>query len=326
MYEIGRRIGKGSFGKVHLAVHKLSGLKVAIKTIDKVHIKEDRARRKILQEVIAMRQVDSPNVAQLFEMFESSRHLMLVIEYAGGGDMLQMMKTRGRLPESEAKLIFRQVVQAVKDCHAAYIVHRDVKLDNILLTEGLDCAKLCDFGVSKTWRKGQLMTDQCGTPAYIAPEIIADNGYEGPYVDIWSLGVVLYIMINGTIPFKAKTLPDLQKLILRGKMSIPKCVSADAHDLIKGMLRLVPSQRLSLEEVLSHQWFYSEQEETSVYEDLLPRFEGQTSPKLQSKELNSEVLSQMEDLGFPADAVVNSLKANEVNHATATYRLLTSVL
>lgn len=327
MYDIGKRIGKGSFGKVHLATHKLTGLKVAIKTIDKDHIRDERSRRKILQEVLSMRQVISPNVVKFFEMFESSRHLMLVIEYSGGGDLLQLIRTRGRLPESEAKIVFRQAVQAVKDCHSAHIIHRDVKLDNILLSEALDCVKLCDFGVSKPWREGQTLNDQCGTPAYIAPEIIADQGYEGPYVDIWSLGVVLYILLNGSIPFKAKTLLELHKLILRGRVVIPRGVSFEAQDLIRGMLRLVPCQRLSLDAVLAHSWFTSEQEETSVYDALMPQISNPSAPKaVRSKELHMQVLYQMEEMGFPVDSVKASLKANAVNHATATYRLLMSVV
>jgi 5'-AMP-activated protein kinase catalytic alpha subunit len=324
MYDIGKCLGKGSFGKVYSAIHKLSGLRVAIKTLDKDHIKEDSIRRKILQEVYAMRRVTSPNAVQMFEMFESSHHLMLVIEYAGGGDLLRMATTRGRLPESEAKQLFRQAVEAVKDCHAAGIIHRDVKLDNLLMTETMDLVKLCDFGVSKAWHKGQLLNDQCGTPAYLAPEIILGQGYEGPYVDIWSLGVALYVLINGTFPFKAKTLSDLYSLILRGEVVIPDCASPEAQDLIRGMLRLVPSERLSLEAVLSHEWFYSEQEETSVFADM-PTFKGRDTPKTpRTKELNTTVLRQMEAMGFPTAAVLRSLEADEISHATATYLLMSS--
>lgn len=251
-YRFGKQLGKGAFGKVYLGLHRLTGLKVAIKTIDKSFIKDERTRKKVFQEVFVMKRVQHQNVIRLFEVFESTRHLMIVLEYSGGGDLLQLVKTRGRLPESEAKSIFGQVVDGVEACHNRNVIHRDIKLDNILLTTDFNCIKICDFGVSRVVKPGEKINEQCGTPAYLAPEIIADRGYEPFYVDIWSMGVLLYAMVCGTVPFKAKTLPDLHKLILRCKYHMPSNLSVEIQDLIRRMLNPIPHQRIPLAEIKMH--------------------------------------------------------------------------
>ena len=183
-YMIGKQLGKGAFGKVYLGLHRLTGLKVAIKAIDKSIIQDERTRRKVFQEVYVMKKISHPNVIRLLEVFESTRHLMIVLEYSGGGDLLQLVKNREFLSEEEGKNIFSQVVDAVQACHSKNIIHRDVKLDNLLITTDYTCIKLCDFGVSRSVKPGEKVYDQCGTPAYLAPEIVADRGYDPFYVDI----------------------------------------------------------------------------------------------------------------------------------------------
>jgi serine/threonine protein kinase len=195
-------IGKGAFGKVTLGIHKLTGKYVAIKTIEKSYMKDDFSKRKVFQEVYLLKKIKHSNVIRLLEVFESSKHMLMVMEYAGGGDLLHLIKRKGKLQESDAKFIFKQISYGLAHIHCRSVIHRDIKLDNILL----DCekgVKICDFGVSKIIKKGQIIQEQCGTPAYLAPEIIIDKGYEGFFVDIWSLGVLLYAMLCGTVPFKA---------------------------------------------------------------------------------------------------------------------------
>ena len=148
----------------------------------------------------------------------------MVMEYAGGGDLLRLIKRKGKLQESDAKFIFKQIAYGLAHIHCRSVIHRDIKLDNILL----DCekgVKICDFGVSKIIKKGQVIQEQCGTPAYLAPEIIIDKGYEGFFVDVWSLGVLLFAMLCGTVPFKASNLEDLHKLILKGEFTFPNELS-----------------------------------------------------------------------------------------------------
>lgn len=328
-YRYGKLLGRGAFGKVSLAVHRLTGLNVAIKSIEKSYMKDERARKKVFQEVFTMRRVRHPNVTRLFEVFESTRHFNMVLEYSGGGDLLQLVKSRTKLTEPEAAAIFSQILSGLMACHSRQIIHRDVKLDNVLISAGYTTVKLCDFGVSRMVKEGQRINDQCGTPAYIAPEIIADRGYEGFPVDVWSLGVLLYAMLTGTVPFRAKTMPELQKLILRGKFEIPACLSEPVTDLIIGMLTLLPSQRLTLEEVARHPWVSGFHEDQEIFDSTVPRFLGRVQedcPASAEQRANEEVLRYMEDLGFPRHSVTAALLNKEINHATATYELLEAAL
>ncbi|CAG9322064.1 unnamed protein product [Blepharisma stoltei] len=319
-YQLGIQIGKGAFGKVYSGIHKLTGLKVAIKIFDKSHIKDERIRRKVFQEVFVMKRVKHRNVIRLLEVFESKRHLMIVMEYSGGGDLLQFVKSKGRLTETEAKKIFSQVIDAVKACHQKNVIHRDVKLDNILLSADLTLAKLCDFGVSRIVKPSEKINEQCGTPAYLPPEIIADHEYEPFYVDLWSMGVLLYAMLCGTVPFKAKTMQDLHKLILRCKYTMPAHVSLEAQDLIAKMLNPIPHLRISLEEMKNHQWFAIQESDDWYENHSLPRFSGTSAHPHKVDE--NKIYKKLLDFGFPQEYVIQSMKFNDINHATATYQLL----
>jgi serine/threonine protein kinase len=177
----------------------------------------------------------------------------MVMEYASGGDLLQWVKQKKRLDENEAKRIFRQVVHGLAHCHCRSVLHRDIKLDNVLMdTHGN--IQICDFGVSRLINKDETIQEQCGTPAYLAPEIIADKGYRGFWVDIWSLGVLLYAILQGTVPFKGASLNDLHALILKGNFKYPVPISSDARDLIEKMLVVEPTNRIPIPCILRHSW------------------------------------------------------------------------
>ena len=311
-YKLGKPLGKGAFGKVYLGVHKLTGLKVAIKTIEKSFMQDERTRKKVFQEVYIMNKVHDKNVIRLLELFESPKHLMIVLEYAGGGDLLQLLRTRGRLHESEARPIFKQIIDAVQACHKEDIIHRDIKLDNILLNEEMTLIKLCDFGVSRVAKRGSKLTEQCGTPAYLAPEIIVNEGYEPFFVDVWSMGILLYALMSATVPFKAKTVPELHKIILRGKYNFPEYFSELSKSFIAEMLNPVPHLRIKLEDLKKHEWFFGEIMESSFHST-----SDSVNPNKQQI-----LLKELENFGFPTDFLENCLKNREINHATATYNLL----
>ena len=211
-----------------LGIHKLTGKYVAIKTIEKAHMQDEFSRKKVFREVYILKKIRHANVIRLLEVFESAKHLLIVMEYAGGGDLLQYIKKKKKLSETEAKGIFRQIVFGVGHIHARSVLHRDIKLDNMLL-DADHCVKICDFGVSKILDKSLVIKEQCGTPAYIAPEVVSDQGYQGFYADHWSLGVLLYAMLCGTVPFKAGNMKELHSLIRKGLVVFP-C------DLTKGMI------------------------------------------------------------------------------------------
>lgn len=166
---------------------------------------------------------------------------------------MSYVRKRNYLSENVARFLFKQLIEALKYMHAQGIVHRDIKLDNILLDVDRNI-KICDFGVSKLNPKNSIMYEQCGTPAYIAPEILLDEGYSGFGVDIWSSGVLLYVMLSGMMPFKADTLEDLKGLIVSGQYPTIKDISPEAESLIAGLLTVDPTQRLTEDQILNHPW------------------------------------------------------------------------
>lgn len=311
-YKIGKPLGKGAFGKVYLGVHKLSGLRVAVKTIEKSFMQDERTRKKVFQEVYIMNKIHDKNVIRLLELFESPRHLMIVLEYAGGGDLLQLLRARGKLSESEARPIFKQIVDAVIACHNEEIIHRDIKLDNILLNEEMTLIKLCDFGVSRVAKPSFKINEQCGTPAYLAPEIIVNEGYEPFFVDVWSMGILLYALLSATVPFKAKTIPELHKIILRGKYIFPEYFSEGVKDFITEMLNPVPHLRIKLNDMKKHTWFSLDTLDSSFH----------STKDSYTPNRHNNILNALREYGFPAEFVESSLKNRDINHATASYNLL----
>ena len=253
-YKFGRVIGKGAFGKVNLGLHILTGRIVAIKSFNKTKINNEKDRNKIMNEIKLMKNLKHFSVVKLLDTFENEKYIFIIMENVLGGDLLTFIKKRNKLPEKTAKYIFKQLLQALKYIHNKNIVHRDIKLDNILIDLNNNI-KLCDFGVGKyIQNNNELLFEQCGTPAYIAPEVIAGEGYEGFPVDLWSSGVVLYSLLIGSIPFKAKNLNELQSIIMTGNYKQIKGISKNAKDLLNKLLEVNPKKRINVEEALNHPW------------------------------------------------------------------------
>ena len=175
-YKIGKIMGKGAFGKVNLAIHRLSEKFVAVKSINKQFMSDESSKKKVMQEFNILRRTRHKNVVRLYESFETAQHIVFVMEVCGAGDLLTYVRRRRKLKEDVAKHIFKQVIEGLSYCHSKNVLHRDIKLDNILLSSEGD-VKICDFGVSKLVKNGEMMTEQCGTPAYIAPEVFENKGY-----------------------------------------------------------------------------------------------------------------------------------------------------
>ena len=251
-YEYGRVLGKGAFGKVNLALHLASGRLVAIKSFNKSKILSRRAKFKIKNEIEVLSKLRNDFCTQIYDAFETDKHILIVMEYVCG-DLLGFIRKRGKISENSSKIIFKQLIKGLQYIHNKKIVHRDIKLDNILI-DLTNTVKICDFGVSRILQKGDIMYEHCGTPAYIAPEIFRDEGYEGFSCDIWSAGVTLYYMLAGSQPFKAEKIEKLKELILKGEYDEIEDVSNEAKDIIKGMLKLDPKKRLTIDEILKHPW------------------------------------------------------------------------
>jgi serine/threonine protein kinase len=245
--------------------------------------------------------------------------MLIVMEHMAGGDLQQFVKAKGHLSEGEARQVFHQIVEGVAVIHRNRILHRDLKLDNILLDAKYSKVKLCDFGICKVIKRGQVITDKSGTPAYVAPEVIAGQGYEGYASDVWSLGVLLYALLVGTFPFLAENLTDLNKVILTGAYQPPpSSVSASGKELISLMLTLMPSRRIKVKEILKHRWF----SETESASPKPPVFAASGSEGEMSPILDDSFIRRMESLGWPRSVLMESLRNSELDYGTAGYRLL----
>ncbi|OUM63659.1 hypothetical protein PIROE2DRAFT_30030, partial [Piromyces sp. E2] len=248
-YHIGKTIGKGSFGKVKIGIHKLTGQKVAIKIVDKIHAPI------VAREIETWRHLLHPNIVQLYEVLTSETKIYMVIEYAEEGELFDFITKYGRIDEKSetAKKLFRQLVEAVHYCHEKNFVHRDLKLENVLLSSDFTI-KLSDFGFTREFSKSKLLDTYCGSVAYAAPEMISGKQYNGPGADIWSLGVILYTMVCGTLPFDDEVDDAIHQKILNLKYEIPDFISDDCRDLITRILKVEPSERMTIEEILNHPW------------------------------------------------------------------------
>ena len=257
-YKVGKVIGKGAFGKVNLAIHKLSGKFVALKSINKQLMNEEVTKRKIFHEFNIMRITAHANIVKLLEQFDTPHHTVFVTEVCGGGDLLSYVRKRRRLREDVACHLFGQLIQGLEYCHSNKVLHRDIKLDNVLLTS-TGTVKICDFGVSKLISDPkELIFEQCGTPAYIAPEVFANKGYCGFASDIWSAGVVLFTMLYGMVPFKAPNIKDLQQTVLKCSLDYKEDfgdpVSDEAISFLKSILVREPKERLTPRQMFAHKW------------------------------------------------------------------------
>ena len=252
-YKFGRIIGRGAFGKVNIGLNILTGRIVAIKSFNKKNLVNENARNKILYETNLMRGLYHPAVTKILETFETEQYMLIIMEYISGGNLQNFVKKRRKLCEKTSRILFRQLIQGIKYIHSKGIVHRDIKLENILLDLN-NIVKICDFGVGKLTHKGQKLLGQCGTPVYMAPEIIKGEGYEGFPVDIWSSGVALYIMLSGNIPFNRDKTHDLQSAIINLPYKNIDGVSDSANDLLKNILEKDPVKRYTPDQILGHPW------------------------------------------------------------------------
>ncbi|XP_068164440.1 serine/threonine-protein kinase MARK2 isoform X7 [Antennarius striatus] len=309
-YRLLKTIGKGNFAKVKLARHVLTGKEVAVKIIDKTQLNSS-SLQKLFREVRIMKMLNHPNIVKLFEVIETEKTLYLVMEYASGGEVFDYLVAHGRMKEKEARAKFRQIVSAVQYCHQKCIVHRDLKAENLLLDADMNI-KIADFGFSNEFTLGNKLDTFCGSPPYAAPELFQGKKYDGPEVDVWSLGVILYTLVSGSLPFDGQNLKELRERVLRGKYRIPFYMSTDCENLLKKFLILNPSKRGSLEQIMRDRWMNVGYEE----EELKPYIEPQPDYKDPRR---TDIMLQM---GFSHDEIQDSLVNQKYNDVMAAYLLL----
>ncbi|CAH8569456.1 unnamed protein product [Dicrocoelium dendriticum] len=249
-YRLIRTIGKGNFAKVKLAIHMATGVEVAIKIINKTKMDSTLLKR-LKREIAIMKLTNHPNIVRLLEIIENEDVLCLVMEYASGGEIFDYLVSNGRMREKEARAKFRQLLSAIQYCHSKRIVHRDLKAENILLDSNLN-VKVADFGLANMFEYDQRLTTFCGSPPYAAPELFLGIPYYGPGVDIWSLGVILFTLVLGHLPFDARDLRELRMKIIGLNYTIPRgAVSLECEALLRKMLVLDPKDRSSLKVSMS---------------------------------------------------------------------------
>ncbi|XP_027991420.1 MAP/microtubule affinity-regulating kinase 3 isoform X5 [Eptesicus fuscus] len=309
-YRLLKTIGKGNFAKVKLARHILTGREVAIKIIDKTQL-NPTSLQKLFREVRIMKILNHPNIVKLFEVIETDKTLYLIMEYASGGEVFDYLVAHGRMKEKEARAKFRQIVSAVQYCHQKRIVHRDLKAENLLLDADMNI-KIADFGFSNEFTVGSKLDTFCGSPPYAAPELFQGKKYDGPEVDVWSLGVILYTLVSGSLPFDGQNLKELRERVLRGKYRIPFYMSTDCENLLKRFLVLNPIKRGTLEQIMKDRWINAGHED----DELKPFVEPELDISDQKR------IDIMVGMGYSQEEIQESLSKMKYDEITATYLLL----
>ncbi|XP_060216138.1 CBL-interacting serine/threonine-protein kinase 3-like isoform X3 [Lycium barbarum] len=256
-YEMGRTIGEGTFAKVKFARNSETGDPVAIKILDKDKVLKHKMAEQIKREIATMKLIRHPHVVQLYEVLASKTKIFIVLEFVTGGELFDKIVNHGRMQEKEARKYFHQLINAVDYCHSRGVYHRDLKPENLLL-HASGHLKVSDFGLSalsQQVRDDGLLHTTCGTPNYVAPEVLNDHGYDGTTADLWSCGVILFVLLAGYLPFDDSNLMNLYKKISSAEFSCPPWMSFGAMKLITRILDPNPMTRITVAEILEDEWF-----------------------------------------------------------------------
>ncbi|XP_025114695.1 SNF-related serine/threonine-protein kinase-like isoform X3 [Pomacea canaliculata] len=318
LYDLEDTIGRGHFAVVKLARHVFTGEKVAVKVIDKTKL-DEVSRSHLFQEVRCMKLVQHPNVVRLYEVIDTQTKLYLILELGDGGDMYDyIMKHTGGLEEKLAKRYFRQIVEAISYCHKLHVVHRDLKPENVVFFEKLGLVKLTDFGFSNMFAPGKKLETSCGSLAYSAPEILLGDSYDAPAVDVWSLGVILFMLVVGSPPFQEANDSETLTMIMDCKYRVPSHISDSCRGLISSMLQRDPAHRATLSQIMDHSWL-NDGDMTPVVSSCMPLI---TREMISEEEQNYIVQKMVEGKIATHEEIMLSLEKNSYDHITATYYLL----
>ncbi|KAF5748128.1 CBL-interacting protein kinase 25 [Tripterygium wilfordii] len=255
-YEMGRFLGKGTFAKVYYGKHIVTGESVAIKVIGKDMVKKEGMMEQIKREISVMRLVRHPNVVELKEVMATKTKIFFVMEYVKGGEIFAKV-AKGKLKEDQARKYFQQLISAVDFCHSRGVSHRDLKPENLLLDDNEDL-KISDFGLSalpEQLRNDGLLHTQCGTPAYVAPEVLRKKGYDGSKADIWSCGVILYVLLAGFLPFQDENVVNMYRKVFKADYEFPPWFSTDSRRLISKILVSDQERRITIPAIMRVPWF-----------------------------------------------------------------------
>eukprot|EP01065_Artemidia_motanka_P026754 TRINITY_DN31_c0_g1_i5.p1 TRINITY_DN31_c0_g1~~TRINITY_DN31_c0_g1_i5.p1 ORF type:complete len:447 (+),score=167.24 TRINITY_DN31_c0_g1_i5:84-1424(+) len=253
-YELGKTLGSGSFSKVKEGIDIESGSKYAVKIVDKALLTKGHVEQQLKREIAIMKLLDHPHVLSMIDVLQTGSNIYLVLELLTGGDLFDKLDQAKRFDEPQARTYFQQLVYGLQYLHANDIAHRDLKPENLLLdAEGH--LKIADFGFSRLLNNQQLLQTVCGTPNYMAPEVLKERGYNGITADIWSCGVILFVMLAGYLPFDDPNMNALFNKIERGEYRMARHFTDPVKDIISRMLVIEPEKRITLEQIMQHPWF-----------------------------------------------------------------------
>ncbi|KAM7252761.1 hypothetical protein ACFE04_008270 [Oxalis oulophora] len=253
-YQLGRTIGEGTFAKVKLGVDSSNGRQVAIKIIDKHMVVESNLRFQVQREIRTMKLLYHPNIVRIHEVIGTKSKIYIVMDYVSGGQLSDKLSYVKKMSESEARRFFQQLIDAVDYCHNRGVYHRDLKPDNLLM-DSKGNIKVSDFGLSALRKHGDILTTACGSPCYVAPELLANKGYNGAVADIWSCGVILFEMLAGYLPFDERNLVVLYKKISAADYKCPLWFTESQKRLISRILEPNPQKRITISEIIEDPWF-----------------------------------------------------------------------
>jgi carbon catabolite-derepressing protein kinase len=333
-YKIVKTLGEGSFGKVKLAVHEVSQQQVALKIISRRKLVTRDMAGRIEREIQYLQLLRHPHIIKLYTVITTPSEIIMVLEYAGK-ELFDYIVTHGKLAENQGRKFFQQIVCAVEYCHRHKIVHRDLKPENLLLDDQLN-VKIADFGLSNIMTDGNFLKTSCGSPNYAAPEVISGKLYAGPEVDVWSCGVILYVLLCGRLPFDDEYIPALFKKIAQGNYSVPNYLSQGAVRLIKSMLQVNPVHRISIQEIRQDPWFTKDLAEylQPPVEEFIdtgvdpnkaidPQAMDKTQPVALQEKLHTTVVSKLgKTMGYAPGDVQEALSKNEPSAIKDAYLIV----
>lgn len=305
IFKTGDLLGEGTYGKVKFARNMIENRDVALKIIDKKKIKRNNHLKRVLREIRIMALIDSPFLCKFYQGYETEEYFILEMEYINGKELFKYITERIWLSESKAKCLFYQILEGINYLHQHKIIHRDIKPENILVDKKGQI-KIIDFGFACTFEYFKFCGTHCGSPYYAAPEMISANDYIGPEVDIWSLGIVLYAMVHGNLPFEADSIKNLYSKILKCKFQIDRRISPLLESLLRSMIHLDSKTRIQLNEIIKHPWV---------------RYEALPLQRVPIILFNENILKKLLEYDFEKTTLINNLK-NVYSTEWCLYKLL----
>ena len=316
-YVLFEQIGRGTFSKVTKAIHLITSQQVAVKILNKQKIEDEVDLERIIREIEILKNINHPNIAQMYETYSTIHNFYLMMELVKGGDLFDYISDNSSLSENQSCHFFRQLIGVLEYLFSMGITHRDIKPENILLDENHLNIKVIDFGLSNYWEDNELIKSSCGSPCYASPEMLSGKPYYGDKTDIWSSGVVLYSMLVGSLPFDDQELYSLYEQIKKGKFYLPSTLSLESIDLLKRLLQVDPDKRIGIKEIKRHTWF--NMEKNPIYRGINISKEKFPYNMDAIKFIYENYFKKEKEIDI--DKIVKMIETHACNKYTATYYL-----